>query len=204
MAVPGIGLSIAGGPAGRGGTIIARQRLPDGKVALRIRADGPSVPAPAPTEAPTSTATTAPSSSVSPATAVNAPAVARTPDRLAVGERAAVDRLRQRDGQVRQEEQAHAAAAGALAGPISYVYQLGPDGRSYAVGGSVSVNLGKASATPEQGRRAAATLAAAAHAATNPSAADLAAAAQAYSRAGPAPESAGANGTAGKRLDRLA
>ncbi|NNG04765.1 MAG: hypothetical protein HKM95_11790, partial [Inquilinus sp.] len=90
------------------------------------------------------------------------------------------------------------------AGPIAYVYQLGPDGRAYAVGGSVTVNLGKVAATPEQNRLAAAPLAAAAHAATNPSAADLAAAAHAYAKAGPPRETAPAGERAGRLLDGLA
>lgn len=55
--------------------------------------------------------------------------VARNPNDLTAEEKTAVDRLRQRDAQVRQEEQAHAAAAGAAAGPITYTYATGPDGR---------------------------------------------------------------------------
>lgn len=95
-------------------------------------------------------------------------------------ERAVVDRLRQRDAQVRQEETAHAGAAGDLAGPISYVYQRGPDGRLYAVGGSVPIKAQAVSGDPAEIRRIGARLSAAAHAATNPSGADLAAARRGY------------------------
>lgn len=50
-----------------------------------------------------------------------------------------VERLRQRDSEVRRHEQAHSGALGAYAGAVSYTYQIGPDGRSYAVGGSTEV-----------------------------------------------------------------
>ena len=94
--------------------------------------------------------------------------------------RAAVERLRQRDQQVRQEEQAHAAVAGDLAGPISYVYQRGPDGRLYAIGGSVQIEARSYSGDPQELARLGARLSAAAHAATNPSGADLSAAKLGY------------------------
>ncbi len=102
------------------------------------------------------------------------PALARLPDRLSTAEQAMVERLRQRDAQVRQEEEAHAAVAGDLAGPIEYVYQRGPDGRQYAVGGSVGVQAIVSSGDPAELRRIGAKLAAAATAPTSPSAQDLA------------------------------
>ena len=105
---------------------------------------------------------------------------ARSYDQLSAEERAAVDRLRQRDSQVRLEDEAHAAVAGDLAGPISYVYQRGPDGRLYAVGGSVPIKAQAVSGNPEEAKRLGARIAAAAHAATNPSDADLAAANRGY------------------------
>ena len=85
-----------------------------------------------------------------------------------------VDRLRQRDAQVRQEEEAHAAVAGDLAGPIEYLYQRGPDRRQYAVGGSVGVQATLSSGDPAELRRVGARLAAAATAPTKPSAQDYA------------------------------
>ena len=112
------------------------------------------------------------------------PAVARTSDQLSPQDRAAVEQLRQRDAQVRQEETAHAGVAGSLAGPISYVYQRGPDGRQYAVGGSVAISARTVTGDPDEARRLGGRLAAAALAATNPSAADLAAASRAYRFAG--------------------
>lgn len=108
------------------------------------------------------------------------PSAARLAIDLSPSEKAAVAQLQQRDQQVRQEEKAHAAVAGDLAGPISYVYQLGPDGRQYAVGGSVGIQTSITSGDPAEAKRQAGRVAAAANAATNPSAQDYAAARQAY------------------------
>jgi hypothetical protein len=121
-------------------------------------------------------------------------AAARLPDRLSAEEQEAVERLRQRDAQVRQEETAHAAVAGDLAGAVAYVYQRGPDGRQYAVGGSVGVHASVASGDPAELRRVGARLAAAASAATNPSAQDYATlhlGLRLYAEAGTAEASAG-------------
>ncbi|MEL6963179.1 MAG: putative metalloprotease CJM1_0395 family protein, partial [Pseudomonadota bacterium] len=109
-----------------------------------------------------------------------APSAAVLPNQLSPAEKAAVSRLQQRDQQVKQEEKAHAAVAGDLAGPINYVYQLGPDGRQYAVGGSVGIQASALSGDPADAKRQAGRIAAAANAATNPSAQDYAAARQAY------------------------
>lgn len=109
--------------------------------------------------------------------------IARDPADLTDAEKQSVDRLRQRDAQVRQEEQAHAGTAGAMAGPIIYEYATGPDGRQYAVGGSVSVRLSNPSGDPAKFAQAAAKLSAAANAAHNPSAADLSAARKGYQAA---------------------
>ncbi|MEZ5931111.1 MAG: putative metalloprotease CJM1_0395 family protein [Alphaproteobacteria bacterium] len=108
--------------------------------------------------------------------------VARLPNELSPTEKATISQLQQRDQQVRQEEEAHAAVAGDLAGPINYVYQRGPDGRHYAVGGSVGIRSSVVSGDPEEAKRQAGRIAAAANAATNPSAQDYAAARKAYAQ----------------------
>ena len=56
---------------------------------------------------------------------------------------AEVDQLRRIDRQVRRHEQAHKAAGGRFAGAISYDYSQGPDGRRYAVGGEVGIDVSK-------------------------------------------------------------
>ena len=57
--------------------------------------------------------------------------------------------MRERDAEVRRHEQAHQAVGGPHAGAPRYEYERGPDGRLYAVGGSVSIDL-----TPEADPRA--------------------------------------------------
>ncbi|HEY0715108.1 MAG TPA: putative metalloprotease CJM1_0395 family protein, partial [Polyangia bacterium] len=91
---------------------------------------------------------------------------------------AEVEALRQRDAEVRAHEAAHMAAAGAMGGGASFDYQVGPDGRHYAVGGEVPVRTGHAS-SPEEAIRNAAQLRAAALAPAQPSAQDRAVAAEA-------------------------
>lgn len=125
---------------------------------------------------------TDPRSTAAPAS--SSAASARLPVDLSAAERADVTRLQQRDQQVRQEEKAHAAVAGDLAGPINYVYQRGPDGRQYAVGGSVGIQATNFSGDPAEAKRIGARMAAAANAATNPSAQDYAAARKAYAFGG--------------------
>jgi hypothetical protein len=113
----------------------------------------------------------------------DSPLAARLSTDLSPSEKAAVARLQQRDQQVKQEEKAHAAVAGDLAGPINYVYQRGPDGRQYAVGGSVGISAQTRTGDPEEAKRLGARIAVAANAATNPSAQDYATARQAYALA---------------------
>ena len=115
---------------------------------------------------------------------------ARRPDQLSAADRAWLAKLRQRDQQVRQEEKAHAAAAGDLAGPIQYSYQRGPDGQLYAVSGSVGIRAVVRSGDPGEIGRLAGRIATAATAPTNPSAQDLATARlghRLYAQAGEAP-----------------
>lgn len=49
--------------------------------------------------------------------------------------------LSSRDAEVRAHEQAHASVGGAYAGSPSYTMQRGPDGKSYAVGGEVGIDV---------------------------------------------------------------
>jgi hypothetical protein len=96
---------------------------------------------------------------------------------------AVLARLKARDAQVRQHEQAHLAAAGSLAqSGASYTYQRGPDGVNYAVGGEVQIDTSPGR-TPEETIARAQTMAAAALAPAQPSGADRAVAAQAQQMA---------------------
>ena len=69
---------------------------------------------------------------------------------LTTAEQRVVDQLQQRDREVKTHELAHLASASQYArGGPTYSYQTGPDGRRYAVGGEVAIDLGKEQ-TPEQ------------------------------------------------------
>jgi hypothetical protein len=82
------------------------------------------------------------------------------------------------DAEVRAHEHAHVAALGR--GVIRYDTVVGPDGRSYAVGGGVSVDLSPVPGDPEATLRKAKAAIQAAYAVGEPSAADMNAAAEAY------------------------
>lgn len=60
---------------------------------------------------------------------------------LTEAERDQVKELKKRDTEVRNHERAHQAAGGQYAGSPSYTYQTGPDGRRYAIGGEVSIDI---------------------------------------------------------------
>ena len=83
---------------------------------------------------------------------------------------AAISQLSAADRKVRAHEQAHLAAAGpyAIGGP-SYSYQLGPDGKLYAVGGEVSIDVSPDSSDPRRTIEKARTIEAAADAPADPS-----------------------------------
>ncbi len=63
------------------------------------------------------------------------------PNQLSRSEREQLRRLKQRDQEVRLHEMAHMVSAGPYAsGPPSFTYQVGPDGKRYAIGGEVNVD----------------------------------------------------------------
>lgn len=63
-------------------------------------------------------------------------------------QRQEVAKLKQRDREVRTHEQAHRAAGGAHAGAISLQFTQGPDGKRYAVEGSVPIDLSPVKGDP--------------------------------------------------------
>jgi len=88
-------------------------------------------------------------------------------------EKEQVKELKKRDAHVRNHEMAHLAAAGSLArGGPNYEFQTGPDGRSYAIGGSVDIDTSPGN-TPEETIAKAAKIRAAATAPSDPSPQDM-------------------------------
>ncbi|HJV01631.1 MAG TPA: putative metalloprotease CJM1_0395 family protein [Burkholderiaceae bacterium] len=121
----------------------------------------------APTSSTNATNATATTSSASSNTTL-------TPQALAL-----IDRLKTRDTEVRQHEQAHLAAAGGLAvSGAAYTYQRGPNGVDYAIGGEVHIDTSPGR-TPGETITRARTIQAAALAPADPSGPDRAVAAQA-------------------------
>ncbi len=87
-------------------------------------------------------------------------------------ERQEVAKLKQRDREVRTHEQAHRAAGGAHAGAISLQFTQGPDGKRYAVEGSVPIDLSPVKGDPAATIRKMQQVQRAAVAPADPSAAD--------------------------------
>lgn len=93
-------------------------------------------------------------------------------------ERVEVRELEARDQEVRNHELAHAAVGGAYAGAPSYEYQTGPNGKKYAVGGEVQIDVSK-EANPQDTIEKMQTVRAAALAPAEPSSQDRKVAAEA-------------------------
>lgn len=101
-------------------------------------------------------------------------------DELTSEERAQVDKLKARYAEVRAHEAAHMAAGGAhVRGGASYSYEQGPDGRSYAVGGEVGIDVSAVSGQPQATIQKMQQVRAAALAPAEPSGADRSVAAAA-------------------------
>ena len=95
-------------------------------------------------------------------------------------EKKIVAELKARDGEVRQHERAHLAAAGGTAtGGASFDYVTGPDGQRYATGGEVQIDTGAVSGDPEATIRKAQQIRRAALAPAQPSSQDRSVAASA-------------------------
>jgi len=97
---------------------------------------------------------------------------------LSPEEQQVVNRLKAIDRKVRAHEQAHMAAGAGVTGGAHYQLTRGPDGRQYAVGGEVTINL-SAAQTPEATIDRARRIQAAALAPVDPSSQDRAVAAAA-------------------------
>lgn len=105
-----------------------------------------------------------------------------TGEELSEEELSEVSRLKARDQEVRTHEQAHVSAGGQyIRGGISYEYQRGPDGKNYAVGGHVDIDV-SAESTPEATINKMRVVKRAALAPAEPSGADRAVAAEAANK----------------------
>ena len=94
-------------------------------------------------------------------------------------EKQQVSQLKKRDMEVKAHEQAHMAAGGGIVqGGATYEYQRGPDGKQYAMGGEVKIDL-SAEKTPEATIRKMQQVRRAALAPAQPSGTDRSVAAQA-------------------------
>ncbi len=103
---------------------------------------------------------------------------------LSEEDRRKLEQLKQTDRGVRAHEAAHMAAAGGHAqGGAHFEYQRGPDGRSYAVGGEVSIDTSAVSGDPEATLSKAQAVQQAALAPTDPSSQDRQVAAEAAAMA---------------------
>lgn len=87
-------------------------------------------------------------------------------------ERDVVREMAARDAEVRRHEEAHAAVGGQYAGQPSYTYQSGPDGKRYAIGGEVPIDVAPVKGDPEATIDKMETVKAAALAPAEPSGAD--------------------------------
>ncbi|MCZ6840336.1 MAG: putative metalloprotease CJM1_0395 family protein [Alphaproteobacteria bacterium] len=74
-----------------------------------------------------------------PSTAQEAPGRA-DPAHLSEEQQQQVERLKERDREVRAHEQAHSRSGGPFAGAPSYEFERGPDGHMYAVSGEVQID----------------------------------------------------------------
>ncbi len=103
---------------------------------------------------------------------------------LSQEEQTAVQKLKNRDKEVRTHEQAHLSAAGSIAiGGASFSYTSGPDGERYAVGGEVNIDTTSIPGDPAATLRKADVIRRAALAPASPSAQDKSVASSASSMA---------------------
>ncbi|MGP9796730.1 putative metalloprotease CJM1_0395 family protein [Halomonas sp. 86] len=90
-----------------------------------------------------------------------------------------IEQLKQTDRNVRQHEMAHQITGGAYTGGATYEYEIGPDGKKYAVAGEVPIDYGPIPGDPQATIEKMQTVIAAALAPADPSPKDMQVAAQA-------------------------
>lgn len=149
--------------------------------AVGAYAGGPSARAPSPSDQRAATPTEA-KRPVQPATkAESQKATVDNPEGLSEAEKKQVDKLKQRDREVRAHEQAHATVGGSYAGAPQYQFTKGPDGKAYATSGEVQIDISP-EREPEDTIRKMDIVIAAALAPAEPSSQDYAVARQAQAQ----------------------
>jgi len=119
-------------------------------------------------------------------------------DQLSDQQKAEVARLKARDTEVKQHEQAHVAAGGGVVrGGPTYEYQTGPDGKQYAVGGEVSIDTSPVKGNPQATIAKMESVKRAALAPADPSGQDRSVAAQAAQEEGVAQQELAAGAASG-------
>ena len=109
------------------------------------------------------------------------PSRGEQPSTEELAEKQIIRSLENHDKVVRNHESAHAAVGGSFTGAPSYSYEIGPNGKKYAVGGEVSVDLTPIAGDPTKTIVKMNKVQAAALAPVNPSAQDIRVAASAAS-----------------------
>lgn len=99
--------------------------------------------------------------------------------RLSEEELKVIEELKVRDREVKAHEQAHKSVGGQYTGAVSYSYQSGPDGKRYAVGGEVPIDVSPIPGDPQATITKMTVVKAAATAPAEPSTQDQLVAAQA-------------------------
>jgi len=118
-----------------------------------------------------------------------------------------IQKLKDRDQEVKAHEQAHLAAAGGFAtGSAHFTYVTGPDGQRYATGGDVGIDVSEIPNDPQATLRKAETIRRAAMAPAQPSGQDYSVASKATAMAAKAAmqlleTNKGTQGQLGSRLD---
>lgn len=128
---------------------------------------------------PTTDPSTSPRVNALPQTSVTPAPRSTGRQELSEAERRKLEELKATDARVRRHEEAHRAAAGSLyRGGPNYTYETGPDGKRYAVAGSVQIDTSPGR-TPEETVQKASAIRRAALAPNDPSGTDRAIAAKA-------------------------
>ncbi len=94
----------------------------------------------------------------------------KTYNEMTEDEKAEVRRLKKLDAEVKAHEEAHRRAAGELVrGGVHYKYKIGPDGKRYAIGGEVKIDLSEDPRGPNETKLKAEKIKRAANAPAKPS-----------------------------------